>query len=134
MSVLASFCVACCRLYGNGFHGQRCEFAPCVLIKSVVFWDVTQRKLVSHRRFGTMYRLHLQGSRCLKRRTFRPLKMGPIRSPETSVRNQGTLRNIPQDNIIQVNHSVNLRYRIVQLCALIFCLHMFSSLQVCVLS
>ena len=30
---------------------------------SVVFWDVTQRTLVKHRRFGTTYRFHLQGSR-----------------------------------------------------------------------
>jgi hypothetical protein len=37
-----------------------------------------------------------------------PLKMGPIRSPETSVRNQPTLRRIP-DDIIQVKHSGSLR-------------------------
>jgi hypothetical protein len=33
------------------------------------------------------------------------LKMGPIRSPETSVLNQPTLHNIPEDGRIQVNHS-----------------------------
>jgi hypothetical protein len=31
--------------------------------------------------------------------------MGPIRYPETSVRNQPTLRNIPEEDIIQVNSS-----------------------------
>ena len=31
----------------------------CVYLNSVVFWDVMQRKLVSHRRFGTTYRSHL---------------------------------------------------------------------------
>jgi hypothetical protein len=34
-----------------------------------------------------------------------PLKMGPIRSPETSVRNQPTLPNIPEDDRIQANHN-----------------------------
>jgi hypothetical protein len=38
-----------------------------------------------------------------------PLKMGPIWSPETSVPNQPTLRNIPEDGRIQVNRSGSLR-------------------------
>ena len=31
-------------------------------INSPIFWDDTQRKLVWHRRFGTTYRSHLQGT------------------------------------------------------------------------
>ena len=33
-------------------------------LNSPVFWDVTQRRLVWHRRFGTTYRSHLQVSSC----------------------------------------------------------------------
>jgi hypothetical protein len=72
---------------------------------SVVFWDVTQRRLVSHRHFGTRYRSHLQGSKNVH------FWMGPILSPETSVRNKSTLRNIPEDDRIQVNRSGSLRTR-----------------------
>jgi hypothetical protein len=40
------------------------------------------------------------------------LKMGPIGIPETSMLNQPTLRNNPEDGRLQVNRSVNLRYRL----------------------
>ena len=82
-------------------------------------WDVTQcRFVVSYRRFGTTYRFHLQGSRnprtmpgtlrqwngwwlflsILLGRLAWPLKMAPIRCPETSVTNyQSTLHNIPEE-------------------------------------
>jgi hypothetical protein len=40
-----------------------------------------------------------------------PLKMEPIRSPETSVQNQPTLRNISEDGRIQVKRSDSLRSR-----------------------
>jgi hypothetical protein len=39
-----------------------------------------------------------------------PLKMGPIGSPETSVLNQTTLRNIPEKDGIQANRSESLRF------------------------
>ena len=39
--------------------------------------------------------------------------MGRIRSPETSVQNQTTLRNIPEEDRIQVNRSESARSRIV---------------------
>jgi hypothetical protein len=46
-----------------------------------------------YRRFGTSYRNHPQESSCP-----RPLKMGPLGCPETSVTNyQSTLRNIPEE-------------------------------------
>ena len=41
--------------------------------------------------------------------------MERIRSPETSVPNQPTLHNIPQDNKIQVNRSESLRSRILSI-------------------
>jgi hypothetical protein len=41
--------------------------SAAVYLTSVVFWDVTQRSLVSHRRFAKTYRSHLQGSRCPRR-------------------------------------------------------------------
>jgi hypothetical protein len=58
-------------------------------MRSVFFWDITRRRvLIRYRRFGTTYRSHIQGSR--------PLKMGTIHCPETSVSDyRGTLRNIP---------------------------------------
>jgi hypothetical protein len=57
-------------------------------MRTAFFWDVTQRRVVIlHRRFGTTYRFYLQGSTS-------PLRMGPIRGPETSVRiSRSTLRN-----------------------------------------
>jgi hypothetical protein len=75
----------------------------------VVFWDVTQRRLVSHRPFGTTCRSHLQISRCPKTRTSWSFKTGQIHCPETSVRNQPTLSNISEDYRIQVNQSRSLR-------------------------
>jgi hypothetical protein len=42
-----------------------------------------------------------------------PLKVEQIRSPETSVLNQPTLRNIPEDNRIQVNRKESLRFPIM---------------------
>ena len=36
--------------------------------------------------------------------TSSPLKMGPIGSPETSVKNQPSLRNIPENDRIQVDY------------------------------
>ena len=42
-----------------------------------------------------------------------PLKMEPIGNPETSVLNPRTLRNIPEDDRIQVNCSECLRPRVL---------------------
>jgi hypothetical protein len=69
------------------------------LLNSVVFCDVMQRRLVSHRRFGTTYQSHLRESRCLGL------------SPETSVQNQPKLHNIPEDDRIQISRSGSLRCR-----------------------
>ena len=58
-------------------------------MNSSVFWDVTQPTFL----------------------TAWSLKTGPIRSTETSVRNQPTLRNIPEDGRVEVNRSGSLRSR-----------------------
>jgi hypothetical protein len=60
---------------------------------SALFWGITQRRVVvPYRRLGTTYRSHLQGLR-----SPRPLKMGPIRCPETPVKDyHSTLRNITE--------------------------------------
>jgi hypothetical protein len=61
-------------------------------MKYSVFWVVTQRKAVWYRRFGIIYRSLLQGSS-----SPRPLKVGTIRSLETSASNHLTLRNNSED-------------------------------------
>ena len=67
------------------------QASAAVYLNSSVFWDVTQRRLDYHRRFGTYSR------------TTSPSKMETTRSSETSVLNQGTLRNIPEDRRIKVS-------------------------------
>jgi hypothetical protein len=59
---------------------------------------MTQGKVVIlYLRFGTIYRSHLQGTRSPI--TSWPLKMGPIRCPETSVKDyHSTLRNTPEEH------------------------------------
>ena len=84
--------------YMNVF--RRLEFSIILPVNTfsmifVVFRDVTQHRWVSHRRFGTTYRSWASWT----------LKVGSIRSPETSVRNQPTRLNIPEDDIIQVNRT-----------------------------
>jgi hypothetical protein len=56
-----------------------------MLMRLALFWDITQRRVVIlYRRFSS--------------RPSSSLKMGPIRCPETSVKNyHWTLRNIPED-------------------------------------
>lgn len=71
-----------------------------VYLNFVVFWNVTQCRLVEHRRFGAICHSSIQGSSD-------PLRMGPISYPETSVFNQSTLRNIPEKDRIDVITSNN---------------------------
>jgi hypothetical protein len=68
-------------------------------MRSTLFWDITQRRVViGYRRFGTTYPSHRQGWRSPRRTYFWPLKMGPIRCPETSVKYyQSPLCNIPEE-------------------------------------
>jgi uncharacterized membrane protein YbaN (DUF454 family) len=69
-------------------------------MKSVVFWVITRRcAVIIYRRFGTTYRSHLHGSRFQDSYLESwPVKMGPIRCPETSVNNYHTTPcNNPED-------------------------------------
>jgi hypothetical protein len=71
-----------------------------LVVRSELFWDVTQRRVViPHRRFGTTYRSHLQGPINPRRKLSSwTLKMGSIAFPETSVTNyHSTLHNIPEE-------------------------------------
>jgi hypothetical protein len=85
--------------------GQQCTNNSHKLsVRSSLFWDCTQRRLlISYRRFGLSYRSHLQRSSSLRRISYSPwtasaLKMGPIGCSETSVNNyQSTLCNIPEE-------------------------------------
>jgi hypothetical protein len=67
-------------------------------IRSVLFWDITQRwVVVLYQRFGTTCRVHRRGST-------EPVIMGPIGCPETSVQNyHSTLCNIPEERRSHLN-------------------------------
>ena len=72
-------------------------------VRNTLFWPITQRVVViTCRRFGTTYRFRLQVSTMqeffnIQFLNSRPLKMGPICCPETSVRNYHyTLRSRPE--------------------------------------
>jgi hypothetical protein len=69
------------------------QASPAMLLRSMHFCDITRRRVVLvYRRFGTSYRSHIRGPRVW------PVKMGPIRCPETSVNNYHTTPpNIPED-------------------------------------
>jgi hypothetical protein len=57
-------------------------------VRNTLFWSITQRVVVIPcRRFGTTYRFRLQVSTIQEFLNSRPLKMGPICCPETSIRN-----------------------------------------------
>jgi hypothetical protein len=80
-----------CRIwisFNSWFQGS------AAMLRSALFWDITRRCVVIvYRRFGTTYRSHLHGSRVPW-----PVKMGPIRRPETSVNTYHTTpRNIPEE-------------------------------------
>ena len=78
-------------------------------MNSALFWDITKlRVVILYRRFGTMYRSHLQESR-------RPLKMGPIGCPETSVKDYlSTLHNTPEERRSDQHRSGGLKSRRVR--------------------
>jgi hypothetical protein len=76
------------------------QASAAMLMRSALFRGVTQRRGVIHyRRSGKSYRSHLQRSLSLVKLHWIswPLKMGPIRYPETSVKDcHSTLRNTPE--------------------------------------
>jgi hypothetical protein len=81
---------------------KRCAFTKLYRrLNSSVMWIITRYKVVWNRRY-------LQGSNCPRSR---PLKMGPIGSPKTSVANHPTKRNNPEDGRIQFNPGGSQRFR-----------------------
>jgi len=76
--------------------------APQILrtstLRTVHFWAIMQHVVaILYRRFGTTYQSHFQVSGILDSR---PLKMGLIGYPETSIRNYHyTLRNSPEEEV-----------------------------------
>ena len=84
------------------------------MLSSVVFWDVTQCRLVKHRRFGTTYRSHFQGSSVIpvkhprkRQNSGKPQRKPTISETERMSRNVGnyqrTLRNTPER--AKISHS-----------------------------
>jgi hypothetical protein len=80
---------------------------------SSVLWVITWRKVVWNRRFGTIYRSHLQGSRCPRRMTSWPWKMTLTCSPETSVSKHLTPHNNAKNGRIDFNSGGSLRSLII---------------------
>jgi hypothetical protein len=84
-----------------------------MLIRSALFWGIMQRRMVNlYRRFGTIYRSHLRGSRSQMKLhwTSWPLKMRPIYCSETSVKvYHSTLHNTPEERRSQLLRSVITR-------------------------
>jgi hypothetical protein len=79
---------------------------------STLFWNITQRRVVvPYRRFGRTYRSHLKGFFSSSH-----LKMGPLRCPETSVKDyHSTLHNIPEERIYHVYRGASLKSRDTQI-------------------
>jgi hypothetical protein len=93
------------------FYDVGFEVLTAVVIKSIIFWDMTLCSPLSfNRRFSGTYRLHLQGRRNrfskiqqaqMAGRIIR-LKMEAICSSETSVETQLTTgHHIPEDDTLQ---------------------------------
>jgi hypothetical protein len=97
------------------------------LMKNAVFWDVAPCRSCVNRHFGGTHRLHLQRRKLRERGTsdwwlslqppthagskladFSTLKMGAIRSSETSVHTRSTRRHIPEDGILHSHRRGNL--------------------------
>jgi hypothetical protein len=87
----------------------RFEIFTAVTMKNAVFWDVALCRSCVNRRFGGMYRLHLQGRKIREQvaahtgsllTDFSTLKMEVIRSSKTSVHTRSTRRHIPEDSIL----------------------------------
>ena len=70
-------------------------------MKYVFFWVIPRRRSSKSRRFGTLYRFHLQG----------PLKMEPIEGSETSAFRTPTPGNYPKENILHKEHGESLKSR-----------------------
>jgi hypothetical protein len=87
-----------CAFYVKRIHYPLFQASAVMLMRSALFWGITQRRVVIlYRRFGTTYRSNLEGSW-----TSGPYKMGQIRCPETSVKDyHSTLRYTSEERTSQ---------------------------------
>jgi hypothetical protein len=104
-------------------------------MKNAIFWDVALCRSCVNRHFRRTYRLHLQGRKICEQGNsslqppahagslhadFSTLKMGAIRSSETSVHTRSTRRHIPEDGILHSHRNENLKSYILFLFLLIW--------------
>jgi hypothetical protein len=75
--------------------------------RNALFWNIMRHRVVFvYRRFGTKYGSHFHGSRVDPR----PLKMGPIFCPETSVNNYHAWpHNIPEERKSHQHRGASLK-------------------------
>jgi hypothetical protein len=103
-----------CYNHNDNFMLSWFEAYAAMLMKSVVFWVITRRRVVIiYRRFGTTYRSHLYGSRFQEEFLLEswPVKSGPIRCPETSVTTYHTTPcNYPEDHRCHQHRGVSLKW------------------------
>jgi hypothetical protein len=80
-------------------------------IRTGLLWVVTQsRVVILYRRFGTTYLSHLKGQEVQG-----PLKIGPIRCPETSVKDyHSTLRNTTEQRSCHQHRGGSLKSQLLQ--------------------
>ena len=75
----------------------------------VFFWVIPRRLSSESRRFGTIYRFHLQGQVDEEFVIQLPLKMEPIEGAETSAFSTQAPGNYPKENIPHKEHGENLK-------------------------
>jgi hypothetical protein len=101
------------RMPREDFENLKCLVGQAVsFLRSALFWGVTQRRVViPYSRFRTTYRSSEAG---VLHWTSWPLKMGPIRCPETSVKGyHSTLRNTPEERRSHQHRGGSLKPRFI---------------------
>jgi hypothetical protein len=82
-------------------EGVGSEVFTVVTMKNSVLWDVAPCGFIINRRFGGVFRLHLQGRTLFLARVISStLNMEAARSSETSVYNTPTRCHIPEDDTV----------------------------------
>ena len=107
-----------CRFQSN-YKYQRFVWRSWQELTPTLFWDFTQRRMVlSYGRFWTIYQSHLQGlssprlGQAVQGLDCLPMKMGRIRSPETSVRKYiSMLHKTPKERRTHLHRGGSLKSR-----------------------